>query len=114
MAKLTCIIQSSAIEQSKSAEALQFIRAAAELKHDIACVFFYRDAVDHALATPLDNTRDLIEQWEALSARYAIPLVVCHTVAERKGINDFHPAFDPSGLTALAKATADSDRTLQF
>ncbi|MCK7458645.1 sulfurtransferase complex subunit TusD [Idiomarina aminovorans] len=114
MAKITLIIQSSAEDQPKSLEALSFARAAIKSGHEIPCVFFYRNAVNHALQPTPDQNRDLITQWEALSHQYQVPLVVCHTVAERKGIESFQPSFEPSGLTALATAIANSERTLQF
>lgn len=114
MAQLTCIIQHSASEHHKSVDALRFIQAAVRCGHQIMCVFFYRDAVDHAVASPSDDIQSLVQQWEALSEQLSVPLVVCHTAAERKAIADFNPAFDASGLTALSKAIATSDRTLQF
>ncbi|WP_417437000.1 sulfurtransferase complex subunit TusD [Idiomarina abyssalis] len=114
MAKITLIVQHSAEEQLKSQEALSFALAAINGGHEIACIFFYREAVNHALlATPVEN-KALINQWEAMSRQHNVPLVVCHTVAERKGIEEFHPSFQASGLTALATAIANSDRTLQF
>lgn len=114
MAQLTCIIQHSANEHHKSVDALRFIQAAAQYGHEVVCVFFYREAVDHAVVSPSGNILSLVQQWETLSKQLSIPLVVCHTAAERKAISDFNPAFDASGLTALAKAIATSDRTLQF
>lgn len=114
MAQLTCIIQHSASEHHKSVDALRFIQAAVQCGHEVVCVFFYRDAVDHAVVSPSDGVQALVQQWELLSEQLSIPLVVCHTAAERKAISDFNSAFDASGLTALAKAIATSDRTLQF
>ena len=114
MAKVTLIIQSSAEDQPKSLEALAFAQALVNKGYEIPCVFFYRNAVNHALAPTPDKNRDLITQWEAFSHQYQIPLEVCHTVAERKGVESFQPSFQPSGLTALANAIANSDRTLQF
>ncbi|MCA1767892.1 MAG: sulfurtransferase complex subunit TusD, partial [Idiomarina sp.] len=114
MAKITLIIQSSAEDHPKSLEALAFVRAAIKKGHEIPCVFFYRNAVNHALAPTPDKNKDLITLWETFSHQYQIPLEVCHTVAERKGVESFQPSFQPSGLTALATAIANSDRTLQF
>ncbi|MGM7317545.1 sulfurtransferase complex subunit TusD [Idiomarina sp. ST10R2A5] len=114
MAKITLIVQNSPEESLKSQEALSFALAAINSGHEIACVFFYREAVKHALLPTPDENRALINQWETISRHHDIPLVVCHTVAERKGIEEFHPSFQASGLTALATAIANSDRTLQF
>ncbi|MDV6326835.1 sulfurtransferase complex subunit TusD [Idiomarina sp. Sol25] len=114
MAKLTLILQKSVKERAQSLDALAFAKAAIASGHTIACVFFYRESVNHAeFPTPTEN-EDLITQWEELSQHNQVPLVVCHTVAERKGMEKFHPSFEASGLTALATAMAASDRTLQF
>lgn len=114
MAKLTLILQSSVKERAQSMNALAFAKAAIASGHTIACVFFYRESVNHAeLPTPAEN-EDLITQWEEFSQQNHVPLVVCHTVAERKGMKKFHPSFEASGLTTLATAMATSDRTLQF
>ena len=114
MAKLTLIVQSSASNQKRSLDALTFAKSALEQGHEIACLFFYRQAVDHAVAqTPAEN-ETLIQQWSDFKNQSGIPLVVCHTVAERMGIDEFHPSFEATGLTALSKAIATSDRTLQF
>jgi tRNA 2-thiouridine synthesizing protein D len=114
VAKLTLIVQSSASSQKRSLDALTFARSALKQGHEISCLFFYRDAVDHALAATPAANKDVIEAWTEFREQYNIPLVVCHTVAERVGIDEFHPSFDATGLTALSKAMATSDRTLQF
>ncbi|MDV6315170.1 sulfurtransferase complex subunit TusD [Idiomarina sp. HP20-50] len=114
MAKLTLILQSSVKEHAKSLDALAFAHASIENGHEVTCVFFYRESVNHALfPTPLED-KALVTQWENFSSQYQVPLIVCHTVAEREGIEAFHPSFEASGLTALATAVASSDRTLQF
>jgi len=114
MAKLALILQSSVKERSQSNDALAFAKAAVATGHTIACVFFYRESVNHAIfPIPIEN-EDLITKWEDFSQQNQVPLVVCHTVAERKEIEKFHPSFEASGLTALATAMASSDRTLQF
>ncbi|MGM0428887.1 MAG: sulfurtransferase complex subunit TusD [Pseudomonadota bacterium] len=114
MAKITLIIQNSAEQHLKSHEALSFALAAINSGHEIVCAFFYREAVNHALLPTPNENKALINQWEAMSHQHNVPLVVCHTVAERKGIEEFHSSFNASGLTALATAIANSDRTLQF
>ena len=114
MAKLTLILQSSASNQKRSLDALTFAKNAIKQGHEITCLFFYRQAVDHAIAQTSAENEALIQQWSDLKNQSGIPLVVCHTVAERIGIDEFHPSFEATGLTALSKAIATSDRTLQF
>lgn len=114
MAKFTLIVQSSASNQKRSLDALTFAKSALKQGHDISCLFFYRNAVDHALADIPSANKDVINAWSEFREQYNMPLVVCHTVAERVGIDEFHPSFDATGLTALSKAIATSDRTLQF
>ncbi|RUO72942.1 sulfurtransferase complex subunit TusD [Idiomarina ramblicola] len=114
MAKLTLILQSSVKEHAQSMDALAFAKAAIATGHTITCVFFYRESVNHATFPAPTENEDLITRWDAFSQHNQVPLVVCHTVAERKGMEKFHPSFEASGLTALATAMANSDRTLQF
>lgn len=114
MAKLTLILQSSASNQKRSLDALTFANNAIKQGHEITCLFFYRQAVDHAIAQISAENEALIQQWSDFKNQSGIPLVVCHTVAERIGIDKFHPSFEATGLTALSKAIATSDRTLQF
>lgn len=114
MAKLTLILQSSVKEPPRSLDALAFAKAAVATGHTIDCVFFYRDSVNHAALPTAAENEDLIRQWETFSRQNQVSLVVCHTVAERKGMEAFHPSFEASGLTALATSIANSDRTLQF
>ena len=114
MAKFTLIVQSSASNQKRSLDALTFAKNAIKQGHEITCLFFYRQAVDHAIAQTSAENEALIQQWSDFKNQSGIPLVVCHTVAERIGIDEFHPSFEATGLTALSKAIATSDRTLQF
>ncbi|MGO1329170.1 MAG: DsrE family protein, partial [Idiomarina loihiensis] len=48
MAKLTLILQNSVKERTQSMNALAFAKAAITTDHTIACVFFYRESVNHA------------------------------------------------------------------
>ena len=114
MAKFTLIVQSSASNQKRSLDAPTFAKNALKQGHEVTCLFFYRQAVDHAVAKAPPESAELIKQWSEFKEQYQVPLVVCHTVAERIGIDKFHPSFEATGLTALSKAIATSDRTLQF
>lgn len=114
MSQLCIVMQSSVQQAQQSSRALRFCRQAIADGHQLTCVFFYRQSVDHAATDLANSEQQLQQQWQQFSQRHAIPLVVCHTVAERQGLTQFAPYFDDTGLTALVSAMAKSDRTLQF
>ena len=112
--KLCLIIQKSIQATGDSKRALRFCRQAIDAGHDIRCVFFYRPAVDHAQPQLTGEYLAIQQQWQRWSQQQKIPLIACHTVAERMGLTDFAEHFEDSGLTALVQAMADADRTLQL
>ncbi|WP_404402814.1 DsrE family protein [Idiomarina seosinensis] len=114
MSKLCLVLQRSINEPSFSERALRFAGQAVRAGHELNCVFFYRQSVDHARNNLNANGKALQQQWQSFSQQHQVPLIVCHTVAERLDINDFAEGFEDSGLTALVAAMAEADRTLQF
>ncbi|RUO77484.1 DsrE family protein [Idiomarina seosinensis] len=114
MSKLCLVLQRSINEASFSERALRFARQAVSEGHQLNCVFFYRQSVDHAQNNLNGDSKALQQQWQSFSQQSQVPLVACHTVAERLNINDFAEGFEDSGLTALVAAMAQADRTLQF
>ncbi|MGM0481981.1 MAG: DsrE/DsrF/TusD sulfur relay family protein [Pseudomonadota bacterium] len=114
MSKLCLILQQSIGDPAFSQRALRFAQQAATHGHTVNCVFFYRQSVDHARKDLSASARSLQRQWLQLSEQHRIPLIACHTAAERLAISDFAEGFQDSGLTALVSAMAQADRTLQF
>lgn len=101
--------------------ALGFAQALLAAEHDIACVFFY----DQAVLTALSNTDspqdelDIAKGWETLSSDHGIALYACVASAARHGLegNDstrVRQGFAIAGLGELVAASASCDRLLTF
>ena len=92
-------------------------------------MFFYQDGVTNGnrLSVPLSDEFNAVTEWTAFSRQFAVPLVVCVSAAERRGIlsreqasefakdaDSLHPQFSVAGLGALHRASLDADRTVSF
>lgn len=105
--------------------AINLIRAAVESGVDIVGVFFYQDGVLNAaenLSIPSDEYQTL-EQWQALNREFAVPLYLCITAAEKRGLSDgldkdvsssIDSTFTVSGLGELVELTSNADRVVQL
>ena len=105
--------------------AINLIRAAVKSGVDIVGVFFYQDGVLNAaknLSIPSDEYQTLA-QWQALNGKYAIPLYLCITAAEKRGLSDgleqegvsnIDPTFTVSGLGELVELTSRAARVVQL
>ena len=70
--------------------AINLVRAAVNNDVEILGVFFYQDGVLNAaknLSIPSDEYQTLI-QWQALNREYSVPLYLCITAAEKRGLSD--------------------------
>jgi tRNA 2-thiouridine synthesizing protein D len=124
------LLVSGALYSSQSAySALRFSQAAVAEGHTISQVFFYQDGVSHAsrLSMPLDDEFNALERWTEFAAQNSVPLVVCISAGERRGImsdtqaaeyqlgvGNSHSGFSVAGLGALHEASLNSDRTVTF
>ncbi|RUO81256.1 sulfurtransferase complex subunit TusD [Idiomarina tyrosinivorans] len=119
MATFSLVLQDSADNSYRSALACRFAQAAVAAGHSINAVFFYSAAVDHANALrelPSDET-DVATTWLVFAQQHAVPLIVCHTVATRRGIiegENWRAGFQASGLTEFMASTQTADRVVQF
>jgi len=116
--------------------ALRYCHAATAAGHKITQVFFYQQGVTQAsqFALPLADEFDAPQAWSELAAEYAIPLLVCVSAAERRGVigedqaeeltedkaalkhlsANLHPSFAIAGLGALHEASMVAERTVTF
>jgi tRNA 2-thiouridine synthesizing protein D len=124
------LLVSGALYSSQSAfSALRFCQSAVDNGHTISQVFFYQDGVTQAsrLSMPLDDEFSALGQWIQFADQNAVPLVVCISAGERRGLmsdaqaleyqlgtGSSHFAFNVAGLGALHDASLDSDRTVTF
>lgn len=112
-----------------SQTAVDFARALFTAGHKIERVFFYRDGVHSAnlLASPPQDERDLVQEWQLLAREHQFELVVCIAAALRRGVLDqqeaerygkpshnLAPGFQISGLGQLLDAAVQSDRLITF
>jgi tRNA 2-thiouridine synthesizing protein D len=105
--------------------AINLVRAAVNNDVEILGVFFYQDGVLNAaknLSIPSDEYQTLIH-WQALNREYNVPLYLCITAAEKRGLSDdisnqalsnIDPAFIVSGLGELVELTSKAERVVQL
>ena len=105
--------------------AINLVRAAINNGVSVLGVFFYQDGVLNAaknLSIPSDEFQTL-SQWQQLNSKYNVPLFLCITAAEKRGLtdeltnnelSDIHQAFTVSGLGELVELTSNADRVVQL
>lgn len=103
--------------------AIDYIKAAIKADINIIGVFFYQDGVMHANQhiNIASDEYQAIQQWQQLHKDYQLPLHICVTAAEKRGIvcelinNDkINDAFTVSGLGELVELTSKASRLVQF
>ena len=127
--KFNVLVTGGVYSSQSGYSALQFCKAVLAAGHTISQVFFYRDAVSQAstLTVPLEDEFNAIDQWQDFYQQHQVPLVVCVSAAERRGILNAEQAeefakesanlarcFSVEGLGALHDASLNSDRTVTF
>lgn len=125
------LLVTGALYSSQSAySSLCFCRAAVAAGHTISHVFFYQDGVTQAnrLSTPLADEFEPVSQWCDFADVYAVPLVICVSAGERRGLmsdeqvleyqlggkGSVNSSFSVAGLGVLHEASLDADRTVTF
>jgi len=110
--------------------AIEYIETALQLGINVVGVFFYQDGVLHAnknISIASDEYQSL-KHWKALHQKYNVPLYMCITAAEKRGvisdsaiespseenITITNEIFIVSGLGELVSLVDKSTRTVQF
>ena len=105
-----------------SATALDYVETALKAGIELVGVFFYQDGVLHA-STDVAIVSDefqAIAKWQALHKTYNLPLHLCITAAEKRGLTDNETSnnidvnFTVSGLGELVELTHLADRVVQL
>lgn len=127
--KFNLLVSGNLYSSQSAYSALCFSQAAVADGHAISQVFFYQDGVSHAnrLSMPLDDEFNALERWAEFAKQNSVPLVVCISAAERRGImsdaqageyqlghGNLKSGFSVAGLGALHEASLSSDRTVTF
>lgn len=104
-----------------TATAITYIEAAIEAGITVVGVFFYQDGVMHAnqQAQIASDEFQCLQQWQLLHQKFQLPLHLCITAAEKRGLSDeqpnnIHPNFTVSGLGELVELVNKADRLVQF
>ncbi len=118
------VVITSAPYLSKTATALQYIECALSHGVDVVGIFFYQDGVLHANndINIASDEYQTVKKLEALHQHYALPLHLCATAAEKRGItcepnalnHGVNPIFTVAGLGELVELSDKADRMVQF
>ncbi len=107
---------------SLTVTAIDLAKTIVESEHELIGVFFYQDGVLNAsttLAIPSDEFQSH-QAWQTLNNDYGLPLHLCITAAEKRGLTDdeslmnIDSHFTISGLGELVELTNLCDRVIQL
>ncbi|KXJ51553.1 MAG: sulfur reduction protein DsrE [Colwellia sp. Phe_37] len=105
--------------------AINLVHTAVENNTKVIGVFFYQDGVLNAakhLSIPSDEFQTLA-RWQQLRNDFGVPLYLCITAAEKRGLSDelsrddssnIDTAFTVSGLGELVELTSNAERVVQL
>ncbi|WP_236559808.1 sulfurtransferase complex subunit TusD [Colwellia sp. 20A7] len=104
-----------------SVTALDYIETALQSGIELVGVFFYQNGVMHAnkgIQIASDEFQ-AIQHWQRLQQTYNLPLHLCITAAEKRGMSDentesIHSIFTVSGLGELVELSTKADRMVQL
>ncbi|MDN4503247.1 sulfurtransferase complex subunit TusD [Alteromonadaceae bacterium BrNp21-10] len=129
MTTFSLFITSAPFDSASAYTAFKFAESVNALGHQLNGVFFYQSGVvtANSFTQVAADEVNLHDKWQHLSEQHNIPLYVCVTAANRRGIvnqtdaqdNDseyFNLAepFQEVGLGELVELSNNSDRLVQF
>lgn len=129
MASFMLLVHSGRYANQSSRSALLYANAIIDKGHALKAVFFYNDGVSAANglsvipSDELDNTNG----FKQLHQNHNIPLLLCVTAAEKRGILDqtqaeqegfehfnIDSSFTVAGLAEMAAIASETDKVVQF
>lgn len=129
MSRFTVIVNKAPFDKQGNYSALRFCRAILESEHSLSSVFFYQSGVNAANSFLSGHSDEisLLTEWQTLYSEHKVPLLVCVSAANRRGVISQDDAaetdrkhfnltnpFTSSGLGELTELMAGSDRVVQF
>lgn len=129
MASFLLMVHSANYANQSSRSALKYAQAVINRGHTLKAIFFYQDGVCHANALTLIPTDELDTNngFKTLKNTFEIPLLICVTAAEKRGIIDEQQAkteslahfnvdgaYTVAGLAEMAGIAAEADYVVQF
>lgn len=118
MKSFILMLHSAPWSNQSVATAVDFAKTAIKRGNKVKAIFLYQDAV--LCASPnLDIPSDELNGQTALLElhdKLGVPLMLCVTAAEKRGINEGHvvPKFQIAGLAEFAEMTVSTDKVVQF
>lgn len=120
MPSLAFVVTTAPTSQN-TATAINIVKAAVQNDIDVIGVFFYQQGVLNAaknLAIPNDEYQTK-QHWLQLASEFNIPLHLCITAAEKRGLTDevddsIEQAFTVSGLGELVALSSQAERVIQL
>jgi tRNA 2-thiouridine synthesizing protein D len=127
--KINILVTGPQYDSAAAFSAWRFCRVALKAGHQISQVFFYQQAVNQGnqLIAPLADEFNAPQRWQELWDDYQIPLIVCVSASERRGVlnaaqadelrknsNNLHASFSVEGLGSFHAACLEADRTVTF
>lgn len=106
--------------------AYQVAEALLAAEHSITQIFFFQDGITNANAfiNPASDEINLLEKWQSLAKLHHLPLYLCISAAQRRGVVDYHTSktqqsnlaqgFSLAGLGQFSQAVLKADRLLTF
>lgn len=98
--------------------AVQFAQVLIMKGHSIHQIFFLQNGVTNAnsaINMPSDEI-NLLQEWQAFHHHHQVPLHLCVSASQRRGINEKNLAkpFILAGLGEFTQAVLQADRFIQF
>jgi tRNA 2-thiouridine synthesizing protein D len=120
--KLAVVVTTSPFS-NLTATAINYVETALQQGITVVGVFFYQDGALHANKNVqiASDEYQSIKHWIRLHTEYNLPLNLCITAAEKRGITcegdedkSISEAFTVAGLGELVELSSSSDRLVQF
>lgn len=118
MSSFVITIHSQPFASDAIRSALSFCQAVVRQEHKLEAIFFYQDGVNIAhphQEIPSDEF-NAAEQFAKFSDEFSVPLLMCVTAAEKRGITTEveRLPFKVAGLAEFAAISSKVDRLVQF
>lgn len=129
MATFTLLITHSPFDTQSSYSAWRFANAILNKGHTVNGIFFYQSGVNNSNRFQAGHADEInmYQKWCDFNNQYAVPLQVCVTAANRRGVINQQDAadldihhynlsapFEEVGLGELMTLMNSADRTVQF
>ena len=126
MKSILVLITASPTASANCHSAIAFCESACKSGYDVS-VFFYGEGVHNcnSFISPVNDEKNILSEWQGLSEKYQINLIVCNTAANKRGLIAQEDAvvsgsfnisspFIAGGLAEFSSLSQKTDRLIQF